>query len=297
MSDQNASLVEQLEVQNKLLAAILEAVKEQGSATAKLQEESAESRRILSGLKTIAAQPLTEKIRGTFLPKQLSFMGTLEAIANEELSFARFGDGELRNMFRPEFSIYFQKNSAALASDLRDAMAAKDAPNMLVGLPNIFADHLHWTAMFHELWDQMAPIVDSLPRFGNLHVTRPVGFQAHGLDLVDAWRRVWENKAALIVTGKGSRFDLEPALFDNLKSSRTEYSTPQNAYADLARVEKLALDAPERLVMISLGPAGSVLAHRLAKAGKQALDLGHLSSSYKNILKGGAFPERTPVSR
>lgn len=297
MSDPDNALVEQAKRQNDLLAEILETLKSQGESLAKVQEELSTTRRITDGLKTMTGRPLLDEIRIAFHGKQLDFLETLNTIANESLSFARFGDGELRNMFRPEFSIYFQRNSAALADDLRAAMAAEGAPNLLVGLPNIFADHLHWSVVFHELWADMKPFVESLPRFGNLHVTRPVAFQAHGVDLVAAWSRIWEGKDALIVTGKGSRFELEPALFSSLKSSRFEHSLPKNAYEDLDRIERVALDAPESLVLISLGPTGSVLAHRLAKAGKQALDLGHLSSSYSNIMQGGAFPERVAVVR
>lgn len=297
MPDLNSEPATQAELQTKLLTQILEALQTQGQATAKLREELATTRRIVDGLKTIASRPLLDDVRDAFQSKQLGFLETLDAIAKESLSFARFGDGELRNMFRPEFSIYFQRNSANLADDLKSAMAAEGASNLLVGLPNVFADHLHWNVVFHELWWDMKPFVDALPRFGNLHVTRPVAFQAHGHDLVDAWRQVWAGRDALIATGRGSRFDLAPELFDNLKSSRFEYSLPTDAYSDLDRVEEAVLDAPEDLVLISLGPSGSVLAHRLARAGKQALDLGHLSSSYSNIMKGGAFPERTAVSR
>lgn len=297
MSDADGALVEQAKRQTQLLEQIFTTLETQGKTTVKMQEEITATRRIVDGLKTISGRPLTDEVRGAFRYKQLSFMETLRTISDESLSFARFGDGELRNMFRPDYSIYFQKNSANLADDLKAAMAAQDAPNLLVGLPNIFADHLHWNVVLHEVWFYMKPFIDELPRFGNLHVTRPVSFQAHGLDLVDAWRNIWENREALIVTGKGSRFDLTPGLFDNLNSSRYQYGLSRDAYSGLDEVEHAAMNAPEDLVLISLGPAGSVLAHRLARQGKQALDIGHLSSSYTNIIEGGAFPERTPVTR
>ncbi|MDN3904218.1 GT-D fold domain-containing glycosyltransferase [Arthrobacter sp. YD2] len=297
MSSADDALIEHAARQNRLLEDILQVLKVQGQAIAKIQEESVTTRRLVDGLKTMASQPLLDEVRRAFHGKQLSFMDTLHAISAESLSFARFGDGELRNMFRPEYSIYFQRNSAELSSDLKAAFAGEGASNLLIGLPQIFADHLHWNVVLHELWSDMKAYVGELPRFGNLHVTRPVAFQAHGDDLVDAWRHIWDDREVLIVTGKGSRFELEPDLFDNLRAWRFEHSLPRDAYSDLNRVEQAAVDAPEKMVLISLGPAGSVLAHRLAKAGKQALDLGHLSSSYANVMKGGAFPERTAVAR
>lgn len=297
MSSADDALVEHVANQNRLLEEILQVLKAQNLTLSKVQDESLTTRRLVDGLKTMVGRSLLDEVRQAFEGKQLGFLETLHSISSESLSFARFGDGELRNMFRPEYSIYFQRNSAELSSDLKSALAGEGAPNLLIGLPQIFADHLHWNVVLHELWSDMKPYVGDLPRFGNLHVTRPVAFQAHGADLVEAWRSIWEDKEVLIVTGKGSRFELAPELFDNLSAWRFEHSLPKDAYSDLSRVEQAAIDAEEQMVLISLGPAGSVLAHRLAKAGKQALDLGHLSSSFANVMKGGAFPERTAVVR
>jgi hypothetical protein len=41
-----------------------------------------------------------------------------------------------------------------------------------------------------------------------------------------------------------------------------------------------------RLVLIALGPTASVLAYDMAKAGYQALDIGHIDLEYEWMLKG-----------
>lgn len=69
------------------------------------------------------------------------------------------------------------------------------------------------------------------------------------------------------------------------------YSAPKNAYEQLEAVRESALQDDSDLTLISLGPAGSVLAYWLAKAGKQAIDIGHISDSYQNVFKGGSWPE------
>ena len=110
------------------------------------------------------------------------------------------------------------------------------------------------------------------------------------------WRDVWEAKEVVIVTGENSRFVLEPALFDNVKSVDFIYSTPIDAYSDLPRLMPL-LEAqdPDKLFLIALGPTGTLLAAKLAQAGRWAIDIGHISESYANVFEGGAWPEDTAV--
>lgn len=68
-------------------------------------------------------------------------------------------------------------------------------------------------------------------------------------------------------------------------------SLPVDAYADLDRLTDLAADHPAELFLISLGPAGTLLADRLARAGRRAIDIGHLSTSLLTA-KGGPWPEQ-----
>lgn len=88
-----------------------------------------------------------------------------------------------------------------------------------------------------------------------------------------------------------------PSLFGSLAGVKTLQSLPQDAFTDMPRVLEKALESTAAIILISLGPTGTLLAHKLAREGRQALDIGHLSSSYLNAMEGGAFPEAMPVSR
>ncbi|MHA7144775.1 GT-D fold domain-containing glycosyltransferase [Arthrobacter sp. TmT3-37] len=285
-----------LATQNKLIEHLLAEAKKQNEVTAKLQVEAILSRQIQESMRKAVAAPLLTRMRESILPRQLGFLETLQAIKRESLSLTRFGDGEFRLMTRPEFNLSFQKSSHPLRLALRSAIQAENAPTLLVGFPIIFSD-VHWTTVHHEVWDQIEPLVDRNSRLGVTHVTRPVMFQVFGQDAVDDWRSLWEGKHAVIVTGQGSRFEMEPALFDGLASSQFIHSKSRDAFVDIERLFNELMHRDDEVVLISLGPTGSVLAHRLAQVGRQALDIGHLSSSYHNVLRGGVPPEQTPMHR
>lgn len=229
------------------------------------------------------------------LSKQLGLLETLRKISSDRMSLARYGDGEMRMMTRIDFSVPFQRNSYELMSDLRRVIL-EPADNILIGMPHMYLDH-HWATVFAETWASLKPSLASLEVFANSHVSRPVMFGAFGQQAIDEWRKIWADREVLVVTGEGSRFGLSEALFSSASSIRSVYSTPQEAFHDIPRVLELVADSPEDLVLISLGPAGTILANEIAKMGKQALDIGHLSSSYENVLNKGAFPEATPVRK
>lgn len=240
------------------------------------------------------AKTLSE-VRAAIQTRQLGFLETLAAIKNDNLSLARFGDGEFKMMVRLDFNAKFQRNSPALKAALADTIL-NPAPNLLLGMPNIFVD-LHWTAVWAEIWPMVSPYLGHAEQYGNSHASRPLMFHTFGDDAVKAWSEVWADKRALIITGQGSRFEMVEPLFGSLAGHEFLYSRPTNAFADIDRLVQEASSHSADLILISLGPAGTVLANHLARCGKQALDIGHLSSSYINVIEKGAFPESTPLVR
>ena len=80
--------------------------------------------------------------------------------------------------------------------------------------------------------------------------------------------------------GRGSRFELIDELFDNLTADFV-YAPPRNAYEALDSIEEEVLAQGNELVLLALGPAATVLAARIADRGVQAIDIGHISASYR----------------
>jgi hypothetical protein len=245
-----------------------------------------------------SANPYLTRIRDFDKATQLSFTDTVALLAKERISFARFGDGELKLMLRPTYKLAFQKNSQALRGALAEvvALGKKSPKKLLVGFPQMYHD-LHWSGVWVDIADETLELFGDLKRVGNAHVTRPIFFEDLGAAGVDLWRAVWAGKKVRVITGKGSRFELIPALFENVASVDFTYSTASNAFEDLARLNGELASTTEELYLIALGPAGTVLAAQLAEAGKWAIDLGHISDSYENVFKGAVRPELKPVTK
>lgn len=289
------AIANQLEQQNILLRQIAEDTRESKEITKKIHWESERSRNYQDTIQRIALSENMEEIRQGMQRHQMGYLDTLETLRRDGLSFARFGDGELQLMTRLSYNLRFQRNSAALQNALERVLTSP-VEGLLLGMPNLFND-MHWRWVWSDIWPSVRPYFSGSAMYGNSHVGRPVFFQHHGREGVQAWSSIWENKDALVITGKGSRFELVPALFGSLKSVDTLYSLPSDAFVDLERVMAEARRSTADIILISLGPTGTLLAHMLAQEGRQALDIGHLSSSYENALEGGTFPEAMPVQQ
>lgn len=259
--------------------------------------ELREQRKYLEAFRHLAARDVLGEVAAFTSAHQLGFEQTMRRLRAERLSFARFGDGEFRIMLRPEFNLRFQPWSAGLAGDLRAVLTMDgfDPARLLLGFPYPYRN-LHWTGVWLDIWHEVAPLLDRGLTYGNSHVSRPVFFQQLGAGGVRLWRDLWAGADVCVITGEGSRFVLVPALFDTVASSRFVYSTPVDAYADLPRLMQVLQDEdPDRLYLISLGPAGTLVAAWLSRMGRQAVDVGHISDSWANVFDGGAWPESLGV--
>ena len=242
--------------------------------------------------------PLFEEIRREYVPRQLSFIDTVQRVAENDLSFVRVGDGELRMAFDITYKLGFQKNSENLRTDLIRAiedMQSRDG--VLFGVPHFYRD-LHWSTVWSRIWPELKEILAPATELGNAHATRPVYFQAVGRAGVDAWRSVWEGKRVTVITGKTSRFEALPELFDNVVSINRIDSVDKDAYSDVQRLLTEADNATDTdIFLIALGPAGTVLSSQLVLQGRRAIDVGHISDSYQVAFESGAWPEAKPASK
>jgi hypothetical protein len=274
-------------------------VKETNRILREIQNELREHRKYLEAYRHVVAREVLQEVADFTAEHQLGFARTLERIAQERLSFARFGDGELKIMLRPEFNLRFQRWSSGLATDLRAVLTYDgfDPDRLLVGFPYPYRG-LYWSDLWLDIWPDLRPLLRTDIAYGTTHVSRPVLFQRLGQDGVALWRQVWQDRDVCIVTGEGSRFDMVPELFDNVASTRFVYSTPVNAYNDLPRLMgELKNEDPDMLFLVALGPAGTLVTAWLAQMGRWAIDVGHISASWANVFAGGKLPERLELRR
>lgn len=261
--------------------------------------ELQEQRKYLETFRHYIAHDVLAEVGAFTRERQYSFEQTIQQIATRRLSFARFGDGEFRTMLRSEFNLKFQPWSADLAADLRQVLTFEgyDPEKLMLGFPYPYRN-LHWSGVWLDIWEELRPLLRTDLMWGNSHLSRPIFFQQLGQRGVEMWRNVWADREICVVTGENSRFSLTPELFDNVKATKFVYSTPVDAYSDLPRLMKVLEDEnPEQLFLLSLGPAGTLVTAWLAKTGRWAIDIGHISDSWANVFAEGQWPESLGVRR
>lgn len=251
--------------------------------------------RLMDGMRNAALHPLREELYESMRGRHLSMFETLDAVRADRLGLARFGDGELRLAFYPDFDIKFQPNSPALRSELMGILEDRSLPVMLT-LPEPSRDRF-WTDFWANHWHRIRHILDHQPRWGHTQVTRREFFGTYGADAVEAWRTVWAGRDALLVAGTGSRFEMIDALFGSLNSIERMDAPPTDAYSEIDAIERGIVDRKPDLVLLALGPSGTVLAHRLARHGIQALDIGHITAVWRQVFEGAGSPESLPAAR
>ena len=227
--------------------------------------------------------------------QQLSSWETIQTIAERRMSFARFGDGELGLAADPNRNIRFQRGSMDLARALRGVLNSKNE-SLLVGMPGVVVD-VFWMTSLARYWGVLSSVIPARSLWGDSTCTRASAFKRDGSALVDAWRACWDSRHVTVVTGRGSRFEPIGELFSNVKDISYVEAEPKHAFGDLDRVQETINAQGNDLILIALGPAGTVLASNLADAGMQALDIGHLPNSYVEAFEGGPRPESLPFER
>lgn len=296
MPRQRAGLAIQRRARQAVLAPpVVRAPSATGSAGSAGSAESAESiekllrdirwelqqqRRYLEIQRLHSTAPVLDQMQAFTAERQLSLQETLLRIGRDGLSFARFGDGELRMMLRSQYDVKFQRNNPAIRKELEELLTTGnvDGDKLLLGFPQVFRD-MHWSGVWADLWPQLSAMLPAGQVFGNSQVSRPFFFQQLGDEGVQLWRNIWNGLNICIITGAGSRFELVPELFDNVKSVRFLHSVPSNAYADLPHVlRNVRTGRHADLYLVALGPAGTLLAARLAQMGLRAIDIGQVGS-------------------
>lgn len=228
---------------------------------------------------------------------QLGFEDTMARLIDGTSSLARFGDGELLSMLRPGYDLYFQRTTPELSAELRSiwTMQDLDAVSLVLGFPDL-SKGPYWSDVWANAWPDLRLITRTDITYGNTHVTRPRFFHRLGKRGVDLWRQVWADKSICVVTGTGSRFVPIAELFDSAATVSREDAPPTDAYDHVDALEQRLLKVPADIFLLSLGPTATVLAARLSRRGRRAIDIGHITSSYRTVFLGDDRPEDQPVT-
>jgi len=217
------------------------------------------------------------------IPQLASVDETLDELINTEKSFARFGDGELRVMFKGG-GMGFQKRDAQLIERLKEVLASCE-PNLMIGLIDVFNIK---AKIFRNYWKGLGKyqkvicqFLDPKQRYYKATATR-VSEQRHFQKL----KKIWQDKKVVTIEGNMCRLGVGNDLFDNVKSLRRILAPAENAFNVYEQILEEALKVEkDALLLIALGPTATVLAHDLCKAGYRAIDIGHLDICYELFLR------------
>ncbi|ATF41398.1 GT-D fold domain-containing glycosyltransferase [Weissella paramesenteroides] len=243
----------------------------------------------------LAALPMYSELQRLIWDKMYDMPESLKVIKDNKLSVSRFGDGENTLIATPYFNTPFQKNSANLSKELKDILINPNH-NLIVGQPSPILNESH-IRLWSNSFIQLKPLLEknAHSRFVSTHLSRPLFFKKYDRTAVEMYRELWRGLDITVVTGKGSRFDLIPDMFNTIKSVKYVYTKAVDAYDDIDDLrERLKKDSSD-LIILSLGPTATVLASDLSKMGKWAIDLGHVASAYYNVFEGGKMPEQAPI--
>ncbi|MDD4748160.1 MAG: GT-D fold domain-containing glycosyltransferase [Salinivirgaceae bacterium] len=228
-------------------------------------------------------------------PVVLSVEDTLQQLINSNKSIARFGDGEFTLCLGRD--IEFQKYSITLRHKLLDILKNGTTENCLIAIPNIDSYKLNAYSKrfwFENIWE-VCKIIDKTQLYCNARITRDI----QQYDFLKI-KEIWDNKDIICVTGEGSRFNISHTLFENIRSSTIILSKSKNAWSEYAKIlNQVIVSAQQKqfpLVLCALGPTASVLCFELSKINIRALDLGHITNVYDEVIYGALSPEKLPIN-
>lgn len=224
---------------------------------------------------------------------------TLNRLLNEHCSLSRFGDGELKQSLINR-GISFQPSSHQLQSRLRTILN-KPINDHLICLPHALSDQRNMTSLASSFWKQFDlryrfrlflnfPLFRRSKKqiFGDALCTRPYmdyieHEQCHSI--YETWKRVWQDRDMVIIEGEYSRLGVGSDLFDNARSIKRIIAPAINAFAQYDNIietfrQLFPTPSKNMPVLISLGPAASVMAYDLAQLGYWAIDIGHIDIEY-----------------
>ena len=242
----------------------------------------------------------SEPERTYFFPKIAPGQEAIERIVRDGCSMARFGDGEfsvIAGRIRHRFQTVEDEK---LAARLREVLNSDDG-RLLIGLANNYGNLDKYTEQAkREIRSYMTPeirkehmlLLNTDRQYYDAYVTRPYVMYADNKTDAPAKRfeqlqRIWDKRKCIFVEGGCTGLGVGNDLFDNAEEIRRILGPAQDAFTEYDRLLECCMEQDrDSLFLLALGPAATVLAYDLCKAGYQAVDVGHVDLEYEWFLGG-----------
>ena len=244
---------------------------------------------------------------GFRVPNVLTFTETLRAVADGERSLARFGDGERVLMLDNE-PIPFQPWTPKISDELKRVIANADGYPCDIGVNRAY---LYTTGAEQEQVERFYAEYE-LPRMQEdryldhmtlgqyldasftipYHHYRKDAFPAYFFrDYFRAFAEIFDGRDVILAAGNGVIDEWAGMQNDILcKVKRIEIIRlpDTDAYEVIDAIEARLYEINpngDRLVVLSCGPAATILAYRLSPR-MRALDIGHALREFDRVMRG-----------
>ena len=233
--------------------------------------------------------------RVTKKPTVASVDETIDTIAKNHCSIARYGDGEIKLVAGRDIS--FQKATPFAVNKLREVLSS-DVDGMLVGIADIFGDRSRYNEKANDYWKKHLHRFRKVwykylirgKRYYNASMTRQyitLNDRSQAIDIYNRMKKIWEGKDVVFIEGEKSRMGVGNDLFDGAKSIKRIIGPAIQAFSKYDEILGEALkQKKDVLFLIALGPAATGLAYDLHMKGYQAVDIGHVDVEYEWLLMG-----------
>lgn len=230
------------------------------------------------------------------IPKILSADEAIASIRERHRSLARFGDNEFELMLGRKRTDY-QDTDARLRKRLTEVLHS-ETDNVLIAIADNYGSLEKYTdeaadAIREYLGggarEEHMRLLDKDREYYDAYLSRPYMIfrdKENANKRFDALKAIWDGQDILMVEGEHTRFGVGNDLLDNAKSVQRILTLDRSCfflYDDLlGRVKQFGRD---KLVLIALGPAASVMAYDLAAENYWAVDIGQLDVEYEWYLR------------
>lgn len=221
---------------------------------------------------------------------------SIDLLLKNDISLARYGDGELNIMMGGD--IHFQSFDSQLADRLKNLLKNNQNNRLMIGVPLAINSVDGYKKQVKDFWNMN---MDT----GRIHWFRYCGFKKIFLnasltrcyiDYEDKTKSkiwferlmcLWKDKTILIVEGNLSRLGVDNGLFSNAKSIKRILTPANNSWYkyELILEETLKVASGFDLILASIGPTATILAEDVSRKGFRIIDIGHLNLEYNQYIK------------
>lgn len=225
-------------------------------------------------------------------PTVLDMEQTVTKLLTEQISFCRFGDGELALIHEREAGV-FQRYDSRLADILKNALTSYDE-KLCVGI-NYFFYHL--PSNLHPAQDvfyrcqglkyrhNLAHYIDPDQTYGDSLISMPYHLFLD-YDFSGYFERIaqlWAGQEIVMICGKTVFNKIQHNIFDNAAHIEYIYGPRVNAFDEYdSLLQKALATDPKKTKFLILGQTATALAYDLAQHGHRALDIGHIAKDYNS---------------